>query len=610
MKKLVFLIFVLSVNYCLAGDFDSAKVYVFDPLVVTGARYEIEKSKIPYSLTVVTNEQISDSRETNVLPVLSQNVPGLFLSEKGVAGYGVSNPAAGKISMRGISGDPNTNVLVLIDGQPQFMGLFGHPIADSYFSSDIERVEVIRGPASVLYGSNAMGGAINFITSGSKERKNKVRIGTEQGSYNTRVFNGMSKIYFGKLNINASMNYSSTDGHRSDADDRFNSTGGFLSAGYEFNPEFNIDLQASLSSNKFYDPGTIEKPLNNAEYKYLRGRYALSLNNNFGDVYGSLRAFYNFGDHKFYDGWNSDDVNTGITFYQNYRAGESIFTFGTDYKYYGGDAEYFMMGKNNYKKFHSNETEFYASANITPVKNLNTDAGIRYTYSSIFGGFFTPQAGISYRFSPDYTVKTRISKGFRSPTIIDLYFFPVANEKLNPENVVNFEIGADAKLLGNMLFGSLTFFTVNGYDMIQSVRNPALAKMQKINSGRLNNKGVEASLDFYPAEDLNFNVNYAFTDKKYDAKYAPKHQLNISAGYAYSILRGNVNLKHVNGLTTDLASKKKTRYTVVDVLLNAQVAGPVNIYLKLNNILNWKYEIDAGYRLPKFNFMAGVSFDI
>lgn len=85
-------------------------------------------------------------------------------------GYGVSTGAAGGMSLRGIgagvnaAGGPTTSLLVLIDGHPQYMGLMGHPIADAYQSMMAERVEVLRGPASVLYGSNAMGGVINIVT--------------------------------------------------------------------------------------------------------------------------------------------------------------------------------------------------------------------------------------------------------------------------------------------------------------------------------------------------------------------------------------------------------------------------------------------------------------
>ena len=102
-----------------------------------------------------------------------------------IMGYGVSTGAAGGMSLRGIGGSPTAGLLVLIDGHPQYMGLMGHPIADAYQSMLAERVEVLRGPASVLYGSNAMGGVINIVTRKQQEEgvKNNMQVG--YGSYNT-----------------------------------------------------------------------------------------------------------------------------------------------------------------------------------------------------------------------------------------------------------------------------------------------------------------------------------------------------------------------------------------------------------------------------------------
>ena len=92
-------------------------------------------------------------------------------------GYGVSDGAAGSMNLRGIGGA--AGMLILIDGHPQYMGLMGHPIADAYQSMLAERVEVLRGPASVLYGSNAMGGVVNIVT--RKIQQDGVKTGARIG---------------------------------------------------------------------------------------------------------------------------------------------------------------------------------------------------------------------------------------------------------------------------------------------------------------------------------------------------------------------------------------------------------------------------------------------
>ena len=154
---------LLGFGAAYAQSVDSSALEL-DPVVVTGTRWEQQKSRVPGSISVVSREAIEQSGHTNILPVLAHQVPGVFLNDRGVIGYGVGPGSGGNISIRGISGTPNTRVLVLIDGQPQYMGIFGHPIADAYSATDVERVEVLRGAASLLYGSNALGGAINIIT--------------------------------------------------------------------------------------------------------------------------------------------------------------------------------------------------------------------------------------------------------------------------------------------------------------------------------------------------------------------------------------------------------------------------------------------------------------
>jgi murein DD-endopeptidase MepM/ murein hydrolase activator NlpD len=145
--------------------------YMIDEVVVTGTRNETDVRHLPMTISVVGRQQIEKRYEPSLLPLLTEQVPGLFTTSRGIMGYGVSTGAAGGMSLRGIGGSPTAGLLVLIDGHPQYMGLMGHPIADAYQSMMAEKVEVLRGPASVLYGSNAMSGVINMITKKQKEAK-------------------------------------------------------------------------------------------------------------------------------------------------------------------------------------------------------------------------------------------------------------------------------------------------------------------------------------------------------------------------------------------------------------------------------------------------------
>src|SRR5690554_6761015 len=126
-----------------------------DEVIVTGTMPKVNLRNLPMSVSVISEREIEERSEPSLLPLLTEEVPGLFITRRGVMGYGVANGAAGGMSIRGIGGAPTAGILVLIDGHPQYMGLMGHPLADSYQSVMTERVEVVRGPASVLYGSRS-----------------------------------------------------------------------------------------------------------------------------------------------------------------------------------------------------------------------------------------------------------------------------------------------------------------------------------------------------------------------------------------------------------------------------------------------------------------------
>ena len=150
------------------AQIDTTQIHKLDEVVVTGARFESDVRHLPMTISVVGRKQIENTPSSSVLPVLTEQVPGMFVTSRGIMGYGISGGAAGGMSLRGLGGS-SARLMVLVDGHPQYMGLMGHPIADSYQSMMTERVEVLHGPASVIYGSNAMGGVVNIVTRQMRE---------------------------------------------------------------------------------------------------------------------------------------------------------------------------------------------------------------------------------------------------------------------------------------------------------------------------------------------------------------------------------------------------------------------------------------------------------
>ena len=131
-------------------------------VVVTGTRNATDIRHLPLTVTTIGNEKLNEQFRASVLPTVMEQTPGLFTTSRGILGYGVSTGAAGSLKVRGVGS--GAQLLVLIDGQPQYAGLMGHPIPDAYQTMMTEKVEVLRGPASLLYGSNAMAGVVNIVT--------------------------------------------------------------------------------------------------------------------------------------------------------------------------------------------------------------------------------------------------------------------------------------------------------------------------------------------------------------------------------------------------------------------------------------------------------------
>ena len=311
MKVIASVLIVLPSIAFAQGDPDTARMYVLDPVTVTATHIETLRSSVPNAVSVVSREDIRRSGETSVLAVINRIVPGLFLTERGVLGYGVSTGAAGGISIRGAGGSPNTEVLVLTDGRPQMMGLMGHPLADTYVTAGVERVEVIRGPASILHGTNAMGGVINIISSRTPTGGLAADASASAGSYGTRKIEG--GIGFGGdgggLTVRGSRYQ--TDGHR--AYSSFDINGGSFRGHAVLSPSFVLSGDGSLSAFKTFDPGTASAPRIDNWVDIVRGSSGIALENTHrSSARVRSKAYFNFGRHDIYDGFHSTDNGIGV----------------------------------------------------------------------------------------------------------------------------------------------------------------------------------------------------------------------------------------------------------------------------------------------------------
>jgi outer membrane cobalamin receptor len=576
-------------------------------VVISGTKTSVNRNNVPLTVSVVSKEKIENSSESALLPVLSEQVPGLFVTERGITGFGVSTGASGQISLRGIGGSPNTQVLVLLNGNPQFMGIMGHPLPDAYEASDVEKVEVIRGPASTLYGTNAMGGVINILTKEQKEDGFKSNARLMYGSYNTQKYMVNGGYKKGGFNVFASYNHDQTDGHRDNSD--FKMDNGYVSMGYEINKSLKVNADFSLANFDDTDPGA-EGAAPGYTIDITRGMGAVSIDNKFDKTSGSYRFFYNFGEHNITDGFHSKDKNYGIVFYQafNLFKGNTI-TLGTDYKKYGGIAENVLAMGGNGTIFGDTtvwEMAGYAYVQQELFEKLTLNGGFRLEHNSVFGNEPVPTVGLAYNPVTTTTIKASVSKGFRSPTIRELYLWTPANANLQPERMINYEVSVLQKLFTNKLSLELTLFKADGDNLIQTVMGSTGPKNQ--NSGSFSNTGIEFAGNYRPDSRITLNATYSYLSMDTPIIAAPEQQLSLSGTYKLNKLSLNLSVQHIHNLYTQVSPTAiKESYTLLNTKVSYVLNSYFDLFIKGENLTDKKYYINSGYPMPGLVFFGGIN---
>ena len=597
-------IFIINISFALNAqeNKDTIKTINLDEVIVTGTPVKVNKNNVPMSVSVISRQQISESDESALLPVLNGRVPGLFVTERGITGFGVSDGGTGQITMRGIGGDPTTGVLVLIDGHPQYMGIFGHPLSDAYIASDVEKVEVIRGPASILYGSNAMGGVINIITKKQNQENFHGDARIMYGSYNTQKYLASGGYKKDKFSVFVSYNHDQTDGHRPHSD--FKIDNGYIKLGYDINDHLKTSTDFSLAKFKTTDPGpdTINA-VPGVSQDITRGYWAFSIDNNYQKFSGTAKVFYNFGKHNFSDGFKSTDANYGVNISEsvNLFKGNNI-SVGGDYTNYGGKA----TESNAYIDVDTTVYEIgaYAFVQQRLFDKLTLNAGIRLQNNEVYGNIWIPAGGFAYNISSLTTWKASIGKGFRSPTLREFFMWN-HNPNLNPETVMNYETSIGQAFFNRKLNIELTGFIVKGNNLIITGNMGQL-----YNGGKINNKGIEFSANALPVDNLSLNLTYSYIDMENPVFATPKNHLFVSGSYKVNKIQLSASVQHIDHLNTvaDGSAPHFENYTLVNAKISYKAGKYVELFVSGDNLFNEKYETLRYYTMPGTTFFGGINF--
>lgn len=618
----------LAGNTTAVQDTLMQRTHNINEVVVTGTRAATDVRHLSQTVSVVDRKAIEQSMQPSLLPVLTEQVPGLFTTARGVMGYGVSSGAAGGISLRGLSGG-SARLMVLIDGHPQYAGIFGHPIADAYQSMLADKVEVLRGPASVLYGSNAMGGVVNIITRKMHADGVSTQLHAGYGSYNTLETELTNRVRKGRFTSVASGSFNRTDGHRDDM--TFKQYCGYAKLGYDITSNWNAYADVNMMHFNATYPGPVSAPLLDAYQSITRGMTSVGIANDYGRTSGALSAFYNWGKHWINDGYTpstggtpqegrfkSSDNMMGLSLYQSTRffSGNRI-TLGFDWFRYGGEAyTKYVEGKragtrNDLVDKHENEAAAYADFRQDIGRRLTFNAGLRIDHHSSVGTEWVPQAGLAMHLPHDMELKASATKGFRYPILREMYMFPPQNPDLKPESMWNYELAMSQHLLNGRLHYGVNVFYINGKNLIMTLPNPNGSGMLNQNSGKIENSGFELQAAFRIDRHWQADANYSFLHMSNPVVAAPKHKLYAGATFTEGRWSVSSGVQYIAGLYTTVGKNAQTEDFV---LWNVRAAFRATKWLSLwargENLLAQKYEINAGYPMPRATVMGGININL
>ncbi|NLZ96162.1 MAG: TonB-dependent receptor, partial [Bacteroidales bacterium] len=331
--------------------------------------------------------------------------------------------------------------------------------------------------------------------------------------------------------------------------------------------------------------------------------------------------YYNFGKHEIDDGYNlgenplpyrfhSTDQMMGLSAHQSYALfTNNNTTAGIDLQRFGGEAWNEFSDERENKSLadvHLYEVAGYVHTQQALLSNkLWLNAGVRLDYHEKNGTEWIPQLGVSFSPSSSNVLKAMVSKGFRNATIREMYMFPPQNPDLKPERLMNYEVSYSQNFLQNKLSLGLNIFYINGDNIIQT--SFIDGKPINLNSGKVENKGVEVSSKYQISKSINLSGNYSYLDMKHAIMGAPKHKLYIGGNFSKERWSFSTGLQIVSDLYTAIQPEKQSMsFNLWNARINYKATSLLTIFAKGENLLGENYEMNAGHPMPKTTVFGGL----
>jgi iron complex outermembrane receptor protein len=537
-----------------------------------------------------------------VFDAIDRLVPSAVVTRRGVMGYGIATNGTGAVSIRGVGGSPNTGVLVVVDGRPEYQALMGHPVPDLYTLSDAASVRITQGPASVLYGSNALGGAIE-IKPVRPEAGMSTRLTMSLGSWWTTQNRLQHGAKFDKMFYTINAGYSGTSGERPSSD--FRNPDATLSVGGDLSGHWKTSLQGRYGWFHVEDPGPVTAPLADSYARVGRGGYALNFDNAYSRSHGYARVYGSWGKHYITDGFRSTDSIQGGRAMQTFLLRPSLAVdLGGEVNFYGGAARN-VRSLLDYGEHDLEERAGFTQAQWNAGARLLLTGGFRYHQHSLHGGLPVPAFSATFRLTPKYSISGGVSRGFRNPTIRELYLFPAPNPTLKPEKLWNYQGTLHAHPMPWMTAWATYYYADISDQVVTLGRFPNL---QLRNAGAALNRGVEASVQVRPSRNLSISGGYAHLRSTNLAPLIPENKLNASVLWQRGKFSTSVSAMSVGETWSSAAKTRKLEsYTVMTWQNSLRLSGRWTLFTLVDNLLDQDYQVLPGYPMPGINAMGGFT---
>ena len=261
-----------------------------------------------------------------------------------------------------------------------------------------------------------------------------------------------------------------------------------------------------------------------------------------------------------------------------------------------------------YDKY-ENEVAGYVDFRQDISRWLTLNAGLRVDHHSRVGTEWIPQAGVAFHLPKDMELKASATKGFRYPILREMYMFPPQNPDLKPESMWNYEIAFSQRLFGGRLHYGLNLFYIDGKNLIMTLPNPNGGMLNQ-NSGAIDNAGVELQAAYRINRCWSVDANYSYLHMKIPVIAAPEHKLYAEANFTKGRWNVSSGIQYIAGLYTAVGDNSQTEdFVLWNVCGSFRATEWLSVWARGENLLAQRYEINAGYPMPKATFEGGVHLE-